>query len=1092
MAPSNPWPETGQCVMVRHRPAFVRNVIASQGRNDGRILHLIDLDYIDDYRHPSGDRVVWEREVGTHIFSDFEIPSPIHQRDSPEKFGAYIDALRWSSQGTYMLDGDTVSYRESPLLSPSFSAVQVEDYQLYPTFQALSMPRVNLLLADDVGLGKTIEAGLIVQELIRQRRIRRILIVCPASLQVQWKEEMAEKFSLDFTIIDSDYVLRTQRKLGVDSNPWRIHTRLIVSMDYLKQPDVLRRFHDASRQPETAASMLPWDLLIVDEAHNFTPSAAGMDSQRCQTLREIVHRFEHRLFLTATPHNGYTFAFSGLLELLDPVRFQQVRALTPEMTRHLSLVMIRRMKEDLNRNLAVPRFPNRRVEGLPIEIAGAEQRLYKAVREYRLDGIDKAGRAGARERVLAQFVLSLLTKRLLSSTYAFARTWWQHVAGFDLAGFDAAQVEESRRRAETPIEDDTEKDRREVDAVRLGGSWLGAHREILRVHLDRISQELIALGWSPERVAQGPIREARFPPDARFNCLIAWIGEHLAVSDERLIIFTEYKDTLDYLIARLAKAGYQHPTVETLFGGDSASHRAEVKAAFNDPTSPIRILVATDAASEGLNLQTACRYVLHQEIPWNPMRLEQRNGRVDRHGQWRDVTVYHFVSDQVEDLKFLDYVVAKVDQVRHDLGSVGRVFDEAVMDYFTRDRITPADLDIVVEETLTTGDERRDLEAATPEASPDYSSALVSYQDTVRRLNLTDDRLARLLEQAAKLEYAGPTVAGTLVTVGEGEYRLEQIPPSWQQLIEGTLLLHQDGMRGAQPRLIFSPERAMTEMNGHQVFAPGKRFRLLTLGHPVMQRALGAFVRQVWFPPDQARVRKWTIETMMMDRTVPVAVLVFQVSLRNRLGERFRTGLVEIPMALGLESHRLPKTSWEELEPTPRRPATEAEAMTWSRRLLLLWPPLIAAAHTERDRLIAKVQASSSEELAEMLTKQRAEEETLFNERMAALDRQKEPSALEELRVSLEAAAEKRRQRTFSEEINRQHEEEYQRQKAELEDAEWALRQRTHIDLLRIRLEQERERVLERVLPNRYALDDDGVEVIPVGVRVLIPAGGDA
>lgn len=1081
MTPASPSPEIGQCVLVRRRPAVVMNAIASPGGRDGRVTHLIDVEYLDGYSHPSADRIVWERETDARLLAAYDLPTITTQPDRPERFHAYLDALRWSSQGIYTVDGDAVTYAKSPLLAPHFSAVQVEDYQLFPVLQALAMPRVNLLLADDVGLGKTIEAGLIIQELIRQRRIRRILIVCPASLQVQWQEEMREKFALEFVVLDSDQVWSLQRTLGVDANPWRLHPRLIVSMDYLKQPDVLRRFIDTGRQGSTGSAMLPWDLLIVDEAHNFTPSPGGDDSQRSQTLREIAPYFEHRLFLTATPHNGYTFSFSGLLELLDPVRFQQARVLGPEMMRHLGLVMIRRTKEELNRDLDPPRFPRRQVVGLDVRIDGPEAELYDAVRTYRIDGIERLGRGSGRERVLAQFLFSLLTKRLLSSTYAFARTWWQHVAGFDLAGFGVDEAEASRRRAETPIEDDEEKGRRETDVVRLGGSWLRPHREVLAPHIARIGRALERLGWTADRVRDGSPGGGTFPPDARFDLLLAWIRENLGAGDERLIVFTEYKDTLDYLVARLAEAGLAAPEVETLFGGDSAAHRAAVKAAFNDQDSPVRILVATDAASEGLNLQTACRYVLHQEIPWNPMRLEQRNGRVDRHGQWRDVTVFHFVSDQVEDLRFLDFIVKKVETVRTDLGSVGRVLDEAVTDWFAGRRIDQAGVDAEVASTLATAEDRHDLALAACESQAAYTDAFDAYEATTRRLGLEEGRLARLLDQAARLE------SGALASVGDGGYRFERFPPGWRRMIEETLLLNDAGMHGAQPRLVFSPARAERVVNGRRLFSPGRGVRLLSLGHPVMQKALGAFTRRVWLPPEQAGLAKWTIEAAPLDGE-PVAVIVYSVALRNRLGERIQTGLVELPVALGPSPSVLSAGGWAALSAPPTRAVAGSEVAPWRSRLAGGWPALKAFAEAERDRLGAAIAASSEIDLAAERDRQIEEQEGLYAERRAALERQREPRELERLKQELLRARQAQVQTTLSEEVNRRRKQEFEALRARLEDAEWARRQQSHLDLLRDRLEQERARVVEQVLPNRFALDDDGVEIFPIAVRVLVPA----
>ena len=432
--------------------------------------------------------------------------------------------------------------------------------------------------------------------------------------------------------------------------------------------------------------MLPWDLLVVDEAHNFSPAWLRDESDRCTMLREVGANFEHKLFLTATPHNGYTLSFTGLLELLDPVRFQQKTSLEEEDLKQLSVVMVRRMKEELNEGRDPPRFSRRDVKAIPIRMTELEDQLYKELRNYH-EAVKKEFQ-GKRERVICEFIFTMLRKRLLSSSYAFARTWWNHVEGFGLEGFDLDQAYESKKRAETPVTEDDERDRREEDAARHGAAWMRDRLPKFRSSIDKVGRTLEEMGWTKETSREDLLKIKSFPKDAKFEALRSWISTNLEQKgilrkDERVIVFTEYKDTLDYLVRRLEVLELSYPEVQTLFGGASTEQRRSVKDEFNEPSSQLRILLATDAASEGLNLQTSCRYVIHHELPWSPSRLEHRNGRVDRHGQYRDVTVFHYVSDQWEDLQFLDFVAKKAHNVRADLGSMGRVLDEAVMDYFS-------------------------------------------------------------------------------------------------------------------------------------------------------------------------------------------------------------------------------------------------------------------------------------------------------------------------------------------------------------------------------------------------------------------------
>jgi len=295
-----------------------------------------------------------------------------------EDFDAILRASRWSAAMPFIdPDGDGPVER-LPIASPFHGAVQVEDFQLVPLLKALRMPRVNLLLADDVGLGKTIEAGLILTELLLRRRIQRVLILTPASLRLQWRDEMQDKFALPFDVVDRAETHSLRRRLGMDANPWRSSSRIIASYHYLRQEDVLEQFLAASRTPD-GSPHLPWDLLIVDECHNLMPSAFGEDSDLCRTLRIIAPRFEHRLFLSATPHNGHTRSFTGLLEILDPVRFSQTSELKGAERERVQQVVLRRLKREINARTSPPRFCHRNPpQAISLKLAPTELALTEA------------------------------------------------------------------------------------------------------------------------------------------------------------------------------------------------------------------------------------------------------------------------------------------------------------------------------------------------------------------------------------------------------------------------------------------------------------------------------------------------------------------------------------------------------------------------------------------------------------------------------------------------------------------------------------------------------------------------------------------
>ena len=277
-------PEPGNAVSVRGRPATVQDVRPHSG--NGEACHLVDVDYLDTWEFPAHDTLLWEREIDARVLPGTGWPriGDGIRPDDPERFAAFCDALRWSSSARLPgLTGDGPA-----LLSPWESAVAPEPYQLYPVLKALEMPRVSLLLADDVGLGKTIEAGLVLRELLDRRRIRRVLVVCPASLQLQWRDELRSKFSLDFEVLDRAAFTHVQREYGMDANPWAVTPRAITSMDFLRQPDVLGQFRAAALNLERGHA-LALDLLIVDEAHNLAPMGFSERSDRTEMLAEVAH-----------------------------------------------------------------------------------------------------------------------------------------------------------------------------------------------------------------------------------------------------------------------------------------------------------------------------------------------------------------------------------------------------------------------------------------------------------------------------------------------------------------------------------------------------------------------------------------------------------------------------------------------------------------------------------------------------------------------------------------------------------------------------------------------------------------------------------
>lgn len=811
-------PEVGQAVYVRNRLATVRAIEPYDTRGKQGRLHIVDVEYLDDCRYPESEQVLWEVEITAKVLGSTSLPSvDANNPDLPVSLGAFVNAHRWTRLNRLRESNDL---RDEPILGVWNSAIQVHPYQLEPVIRALSMPRVSLLLADGVGLGKTIQSGLVLEELLLRRRIRRVLVMCPAMLQRQWKVELQQKFNLNFEVIDSDSTFQLRKRMGIDTNPWKAFPRVITSMDYLRMPDVLQQFMRASEVAEDDGGQVlahaPWDLLIVDECHHFAPSSGARASQRTRMLREIRFLFEHRLFASATPHNGKTVSFTGLLELLDPVRFQMHYELDAKTREALGDVRIRRLKDDINANSLHPPFAEQHEpESLEYKLTDNEVALYAALRKYRNQGEEDLKDATNKERWLGKFIYSLLTKRLLSCPFAFARTWWRHVEPDaddanedDLALFKLAEV--SAQRADDQVRSDDERTMLEDDTARYGGAWLrkcfekgsdplekrrgsdpfSKHDSHLSELQEGVCKALIALGYDRDTVQdESRLASLAKQSDSKTERLIEWVTEHLFVDgkirdDERLLVFTEYKETLFYLEERFKHLGFDKNTLSLLFGGMNGGEFQRMKDDFEDATAPVRLMLATDAASEGINMQQECRWIIHYDIPWSPSKLQQRNGRVSRHGQMRDVHIHYFRSGEDEDSDFLFKVAAKVERVRQDLGSVERIFEAAIQRHFRGIKTSVEDVNKLVDQEIENSHQLNELGQSSGDDIADLTRrARELLESTDDRLGISAGGLVEILRTALQVEGAGSLDE---ITDRPGFFRLRP-PPRWEGLAKQSL-----------------------------------------------------------------------------------------------------------------------------------------------------------------------------------------------------------------------------------------------------------------------------------------------------------------
>ncbi|SCE95068.1 DISARM system SNF2-like helicase DrmD [Micromonospora tulbaghiae] len=883
-------PEPGQLVSVRGRRWVVADKLPSSITSDraqgGATApeNLLTLTSIEDDSFDETISVVWEVEAGARAHESSELPRLAEGQslDAPETLDAFLDAVRW---------GALTSADRSLLQAPFRSGIDIQPYQLDPLVRALSMPRANLLIADDVGLGKTIEAGLVIQELILRYRARTVLIVCPASLCIQWQEQMQEKFGLEFRVLDTEMVRSLRRERGVRVNPFTHFPRLIMSVDWLKRDRPMRMLREVL--PKEFRLPRAFDMLVVDEVHSCAPTGQGryaVDSLRTKAIRELAPHCEHRLFLSATPHNGYLESFTALLELLDDQRF--ARGVPPD-ERQLKQIMVRRLKSELTTEFdGRPLFPPRRIVALPVDYTAEERRVHEDLRAYTESRVQRANGEGDAARVAVEFSLTTLKKRLFSSPAAFARTLATHIASQE-GGRPArekrppvtvlrdafAAVEDA---LDTGDADDNSYESLSRRALVAAGDVEPTLSAEDRARLDRMST------WA---------ERARYQADSKLDLFLSWLAEIAGPEqDERVIVFTEYRDTLRWLQEQLEAHGYGVDNrIEVLHGGLDTHDRDRIKKEFLAADSPVRILLATDAASEGIDLQERCHRLVHWEIPWNPNRLEQRNGRIDRHGQQADeVLIHHFVGagwteganadarpgSLDGDLHFLAQAVRKVEQIRTDLGSVGPVIADQVTEAMLGRRRTALDTSAAERAAA-----KRAVLSLQRQLAAEVEKLVGKLHESRSGLRLTPDAVRRVVEVGLRLGHQ-QQLAPTVVSGFDGEFFT--VPPladEWARTVAG--IAHP---RTGKARPVTFDDRATKPVDRRR---SRQDVVHLHLGHPLVQQCLRLLRAEVWSGGREARLSRVTARVVPDDALAEPAVLAHgRLVVTGRAGTRLHEQII--------------------------------------------------------------------------------------------------------------------------------------------------------------------------------------------------------
>lgn len=602
------------------------------------------IEDIDNYVHIIGatirsrepiDQIISRDEFST--FCTEEITSPFSEE--PWKVFLALETIRYRFASLY-----------DPLLAMNISKVDPLPHQIEGVYgYVLRLPRIRFLIADDPGAGKTIMAGLIIKELKLRHVIRKILIVSPGHLKDQWKRELSEKFEEKFVVIDRGYL-----DALYGENVWLRENQIITSIDFAKREEIL---------PSIAAAH--FDLIIVDEAHKMSAYRYGDKTEKTSRYKlgeTLSHISDHLLFLTATPHKGDPENFRLFLDLLEPGFFATNEMVEDSIKNKDNPLFIRRIKEDLVSFEGKPLFLPRYVKTVSFNLgtnSKNEKILYNALSKYVETQYNKALTRDKKRNVA--FAIVILQRRLASSTYALLRSLERRKKRLEelLAG-----VQERAKAPNDTFDYDIVEDLSEEERWKEEEIWealsVAENREELAKEI-KIIEDLIQQAKSIiQKEEEIKLRELK-------KALEDLSQKYPERKDKKILVFTESRDTLEYLEKKIRDWGY---TINTIHGGMRLEERVNAEKVFKNETD---VLVATEAAGEGINLQF-CHLMVNYDIPWNPNRLEQRMGRIHRYGQQKEVFVFNLVAEDTREGKVLNKLFQKLEEIKQAMGN-DKVFD---------------------------------------------------------------------------------------------------------------------------------------------------------------------------------------------------------------------------------------------------------------------------------------------------------------------------------------------------------------------------------------------------------------------------------
>lgn len=553
-----------------------------------------------------------------------------------------------------------LAHRQDRFVALENSRIDIAPHQVKAAHDVLTSYDHRYLIGDEVGLGKTIEAGIVIEELAARGQAERVLIVAPAPLTKQWQEELREKFDSNYVIYDREYV-DAKRDAHPAKNVWSHDNHIITSIDFAKQDDMLAALRNIEED---------WDMALFDESHHLTARREGKrgvdKTERYKVGEAVSETSDGLLFLTGTPHKGKRDQFYFMISLLDPYRFRDEDDVHKD---GLEDLMIRRLKDQMYEADGSKMFPEKNIETLPVEFTEEERKLYDDVTEYITEHYNLATEE---ENDAAGFAMVLYQKRLVSSIHAIRKSLKNRMDTIEAGGADPGELSQltksllSRYREDPEMLTQAQREQVEED---LGGAAASTDPEKVKKELSMV---------------RDLYNQAKaIDVDSKAERLRSYVDGILEEDpDEKVLIFTEYTDTLEYLRDRV----FKDKDVAQIYGDLSQSQRQEELDKFEGEAN---VMLATDAAREGLNLQFA-HLMVNYDLPWNPTRIDQRIGRLHRYGQDHTVEIRNLFIDETRESSILERLLDKIDEIEETLGMSSDVLGLVLEDVNLEDQIMAA------------------------------------------------------------------------------------------------------------------------------------------------------------------------------------------------------------------------------------------------------------------------------------------------------------------------------------------------------------------------------------------------------------------